>query len=328
MKKTTILVGLLLVVPLIASADPYSDLMTGAQKNDLAAMNAALAKGISPNTPNWEGTTPLMMAAMSGSLDAVKLLLEKDADMHLGKVSTDKSKPDGRTAVMYAITNKKNDVMRYLIEKGARINSGDATGYTSLMFAAGSANLEAVKLLLEKGVATDTQDDNGVTAITAAAWGGDMEVLKTILAKAGPESIKHVQWKSGQTALHLAAQKGNLPMVQFLLEKGLDKNSAAGAKAWTPVMEAAWYGKHDVVGHLADKGADLNYVSKDEWTPLMISARKGDIVLANLLIEKGVDVHYTDKNGMNAVIVAALNKKMDVLTAIVTAGGRALYTKL
>lgn len=319
---------LLLLVSSAFSAGTHADLMTGAEKGDIALMKSALQAGLKPDTPNWEGITPLMKAAIAGNIEAAAFLLESNADLHARRESSDKSKPDGRTAVMYAITNKKNEMVKFLIEKGARINSGDATGYTSLMFAAGVANAEAVKMLLDKGVSTDAQDDGGITAVTAAAWGGDLEVLKMILAKADSNAIKHVQHKGGQTVLHHAASKGFMPIAQFALEKGVDVNGANGPKGWTPIMEAAWNGKHDMVRFLADKGANLNHVSKDEWTPLMIAAKKGDLVLAEVLIEKGVDVHYTDKNGINAVVVAALNKKMDVLRKIVGAGGRALHTKL
>jgi len=60
----------------------------------------------------------------------------------------------------------------------------------------------------------------------------------------------------GRTTLHLAAMKGYLPIVQMLLEKGMDIN-ARDNYGWTPLHLAAERGQQAVVKALLERGADV-----------------------------------------------------------------------
>lgn len=60
----------------------------------------------------------------------------------------------------------------------------------------------------------------------------------------------------GRTTLHLAAMKGYLPIVQMLLERGIDIN-ARDNNGWTALHLAAERGQQQVVKLLLDRGADL-----------------------------------------------------------------------
>ena len=55
--------------------------------------------------------------------------------------------------------------------------------------------------------------------------------------------------EAGATALYLAAENGQLPVVQCLIDAGADKNAADEAGA-TALYTAAQYGHADVVGYL------------------------------------------------------------------------------
>ncbi|XP_008486025.1 tonsoku-like protein, partial [Diaphorina citri] len=66
------------------------------------------------------------------------------------------------------------------------------------------------------------------------------------------------QWISGgETALHVAAARGNLTLVQSLLKQGhpVKVQDSAG---WLPLHEAANHGHTDIVQALVSAGADPN----------------------------------------------------------------------
>ncbi|MBU4009873.1 MAG: ankyrin repeat domain-containing protein, partial [Proteobacteria bacterium] len=66
-------------------------LRQAAMAGDIATINAFLGRGVSINTKDFDGNTPLHLAAHYGRNQLVKLLLEKGADKNLTISSTNKS---------------------------------------------------------------------------------------------------------------------------------------------------------------------------------------------------------------------------------------------
>ncbi|MBQ3948205.1 MAG: ankyrin repeat domain-containing protein, partial [Ruminococcus sp.] len=62
---------------------------------------------------------------------------------------------------------------------------------------------------------------------------------------------------NGETALHFAAQCGDLEMVKWLIEQGLDVN-AKDAHGRTSLLYAAIKGDLELVKWLVEHGADVN----------------------------------------------------------------------
>ena len=81
-----------------------------------------------------------------------------------------------------------------------------------------SPSREAVSLLLKCGASTMIPDSSGSCPLHLAAWKGDIEIVN-ILVQQGPSraNINH-QSDSDDTALHLASQYGYSDVVEFLLE--------------------------------------------------------------------------------------------------------------
>jgi len=110
---------------------------------DLPVMRLLLAKGADPNISAYAGTTPLMAAAgvnwmadqtftesKEAQLEAVKLCLEKGNDVNAVNSM-------GLTAIMGAANRGSDDIIEFLVSKGARLDVKDKEGRTASAWAEG-----------------------------------------------------------------------------------------------------------------------------------------------------------------------------------------------
>src|SRR5215471_2543085 len=128
-------------------------------------------------------STPLHHAAGYGTLDIMKLLLDKGADINA------KNKRNS-TPLHWAIHDEAK--VRLLITRGADINAKQIEGRSPLYQAASLANgASVVKLLLEKGADPNVATLIGMTPLMAAAVRGDIDVMRTLLDKGANVNAKN-----------------------------------------------------------------------------------------------------------------------------------------
>jgi len=90
----------------------------------------------------------------------------------------------------------------------------------------------------------------------AAARKGDLTALTALLA-AHPDKLQSRNQPYEHTLLHVAAFEGHLPLVNLLLERGLDVNAREKGDNTYPMHWAAAAGHLEVVRRLADAGGDV-----------------------------------------------------------------------
>jgi ankyrin repeat protein len=150
--------------------DPDTPLTQAAARNDVAALRRLLADGHKADE-RGESWTPLIWAARSGALDAIKLLLDAGADVNLpGPTGDDWD----ATPLQHAILERQPAAARLLVDRGADLNSGARASLAPLFLAAGDTDPVIVTLLLAHGADPSVEDENGATPLARAVSAGTL----------------------------------------------------------------------------------------------------------------------------------------------------------
>lgn len=268
--------------------------------NDSAALRKLVTGREAANARGERETTALMYACAFGSVDAVRLLLRKGADVNA-------SNAIGATALMWSTSEPAK--VKLLLEHGAGVNAQTAGGRTALVVAAMQPGSDqTVNMLLAKGADVHVTDHDGLTFIEAAAGAGNSRQVGIALDRGvKPDLRDGLQ----QTPLMAAAGMGDLKSVKLLLAKGADPNAVSaktGNKvlhgeielgSFTPLLLAATYGPAPVVAELLKAGAKVDARDRRGMTPLMLAmaTEHRDPETIRLLREAGSDLSWKAANG-------------------------------
>ena len=172
--------------------------------------------------------------------------------------------PDTQTSTdIYGTSKTKSDEQEL-----APIYEENATN-TSLMAAVIDGDLDLAQQAIEAGASLDRYDWNlGYAPLGMAIDRGYTDLVGHLLtAGANPHC-----GSTATTALGLAAERGEVEIIQMLLPRGVDLNAPVGQDGWTALLSAIHHGHRSVVQLLVTAGANVNVWSRGE-TPILLAAK-------------------------------------------------------
>nr|KAF6493727.1 BRCA1 associated RING domain 1 [Rousettus aegyptiacus] len=104
----------------------------------------------------------------------------------------------------------------------------------------------------------------------------------------------------GETLLHIASIKGDVPSVEYLLQNGSDPNVKDHA-GWTPLHEACSHGHLKVVELLLQHKALVNTTGYQNDSPLHDAAKNGHMDIVKLLLSYGASRNAVNIFGLRPV---------------------------
>ena len=248
-------------------------------------MQYLIVNGANINSKASDGVTALHAAAAAGELEVVQYLVENGAD--LDSTAGEYS----WTTLHFAAHGGHLAVVQYLIENQTKINCKDSDGYTALHKAASTGELQVVQYLVENGADLDsTACELRWTALHEAAYGGHLAVVQYLIENGTKINSKT---SDGGTALHAAAVAGELQVVQYLVENGADLDSTGGEYSRTALHCAAHGGHLAVVQYLIENQTKINCKDSDGYTALHKAASTGELQVVQYLVENGADLDST-----------------------------------
>jgi ankyrin repeat protein len=151
-----------------------------------------------------------------------------------------------------------------------------------------------VRQLIKQGLDVNAAQPDGMTALHWAAQRGDVGGAQ-MLMYAGAR-VDAVTRNGNYTPLHLAARSGRAAAVKALLAAGADVNAVTTTGAVTALHFAASNGDPATVSALLDKGAPVD-TREGAWgqTPLMWAASANRLAALDVLIKRGANLELASK---------------------------------
>jgi len=154
------------------------------------------------------------------------------------------------------------------------------------------------------------------SSLFLAAQEGQVRVLNLLLSYGA--SVNSAAEDDGSTPLLIATQGQHKEAVEILLASGADPNATRGDGV-TPLYIACQNGYTELVEPLLKYKADVTLpVIADGATPLFISSQNGHCAAVNYLLQYGAQPDIPRTDGVTPLFIAAQNGHKDVVEVLLT----------
>src|SRR5690606_37937038 len=126
----------------------------------------------------------------------------------------------------------QEEIIKYLISKGANVYSIDKDGATPLHYATSAGNREALKCLLLNGANVNARDTLSFTPLYIAIKSGFTDLVDDLLQFNADINLKY----RGDTVMHIAAEQGDVKTIQYLLNQNNLKLKMQNNSGNTPFL--------------------------------------------------------------------------------------------
>lgn len=289
-----------------------------------------------------EGSTPLTFSVSLGDMEAVRIFLQRGADVN--GLDAYQNAP-----LHWAIAHVP--MTRLLLEEGARVNAKNDEGRTALHWAVQEGQEAVAKVLIEAGADVNAADENGFTPLHAASLKGLAGIVRLLLANAARADVEDVD---GWMPLHAAVLRKHDAVVGLLVGRRKDgpeivaqttellqdgvvrtmwdekaQEKSAGSTVVSGLRYAANTGNAEMVLALLENGADID--AEDDVggsTALTVAASLCYPDIMQLLLQNGVAINKPDRKGWTALHYAAYSEEGLDLVKLLLENGADIEAKV
>ncbi|KAJ5540017.1 hypothetical protein N7513_008349 [Penicillium frequentans] len=282
-------------------------LQMAAAQGHLEIVDELITANADLNVPSNEAT-PLHLAAKLGHAQVVTRLLASDADV----LSLDSL---GKTPLQAAADSLHLDVVERLLGIHLDLCPQDAPIAFHAAVAGGSLALVERLIAVSVNVNASPEGGDGRSALQVAAAKGHTEIVERLIA-----ANARLDWKGkiGMTALQIAAERLHIQVVDKIMAAQSKLNASDGVAA---LHAAAVRGHMGMLEKLIAGGVDVNVVLEDSdgRSALQAAAAEGHTKVVERLIAANAKLDWKGKIGMTALQIAAERSHIQVVDRIMAA---------
>ncbi|KAJ0981246.1 hypothetical protein J5N97_009501 [Dioscorea zingiberensis] len=180
---------------------------------DLSNLKGLIRAGADPKKTDYDGRSPLHLAASRGYEEMTSFLIQEGVDINL-------SDKFGNTPLFEAIKNGHDKVASLLFREGARVSMANAGSHLCMAVARG--DVDFLRKMLAYGIDPNSRDYDARTPLHIAAAEG-LHMMAKMLLEAGASADSMDRW--GNTPLEEARRCGSRSVI-ILLEGPNHQNTA------------------------------------------------------------------------------------------------------
>ncbi|PNP46422.1 hypothetical protein THARTR1_10744 [Trichoderma harzianum] len=256
-------------------------------------MKLLLDNGAKIDQRGNDGETPLHVACREGTLEAVRFLVDRGADVNA---------ESGRFGTPILAAAAREDSMPFLtllMDKGATMNYEGGEYGSALQAHCWSSfdNIETLRFLLNHCANVNAKGGKygtALIAICAHTFDGSLgkECVRLLLDHGADVNVQSDEYGTALIAA-CGRRKEDTTTVQWLLECGADVN-AQGGQHGTALSAACSGGHSQVVELLLNNGAHLHLQDCAAWYSAIrgITTYEDDAAVLELLLNHGMDISH------------------------------------
>ncbi len=275
------------------------------EADPVPVLRLLMKHGVRIDGADKNGCTPLHTALLHEQTPAlIRALVESGAAVNAAAAT-------GVTPLMLSAMYYPAEITKFMLDRGARINDRDDTGWNALFYAtrhwpkshgcllyptARHRNdkdaAETVALLIERGIDAKSTDRTGASALTqAGSWAGE-PTLRLLFQAGGKEALNATDRYGRNAILYAGAYNQDRRALPFLLECGADPNS---------YMRSGKYPEREEGFEISSRRAKFGVGIRESYhnsagigwiAPLLaLVASRQDAELVKLLLDHGADAN-------------------------------------
>ena len=284
---------------------------------NVEVMKLFLERDVDIHKVTMNRETPFFWAVVGRRFEMADFLLENGVDVN--------TKVIGGVTALHSAHKLRMESLDYLLEKGADVAVVDSSGSTVLHAAAWSQRDEIVRKLLESGVDVNAVNNGGSTALANACNRDSIDVIEVMLeygAKVNAAECENEgQCETGHRSPFLiSVNLAKTEYVELFLKHSVDINQTDPEFNRSPLHTAAIRGQVDIVNMLLEKGAVVNAKDCFKKTPMYYSQIYPNEKITAILAKNGGKSSKIEKKYKEDLLQKELKESESILWFATHAG--------
>jgi len=266
------------------------------------------------NKTDKNGFLPTSLAVYLGDLEKLKLLIEKNPQ-------SIEENYKNLTPLLIAVLLGFNNIIDYLIDKGANVNATNQYGMSALYLSLGKNEISK-RLLQSSNININNRDDSLNTFLMSCIERDYIDIAIMLIQKGADIYLNNI---NNDNAFTIAIKKNNDFIANILLN--IDKEYFINYIYYNCGIS--------IIDYICQKKCEdiiillIKYLNEYYKQLIFLkSAFFGCIkVIDFIILNKLVDINTKDNFSNNALIIAAYNNHYEIISILIQFGGIYLYQK-